>query len=422
VIILENVRAAFTSLRANKLRAALTMLGIGIGVAAVIVLVSLGQAVQNYVAAQFLGIGSNLAFIFPAGFVPGQNPGGGLPGAGRSALAFSTLTERDVDALSDPFNVPAARAVVPQVTLRRTTEYEAEQVRARIVATTPEYFTVRNRALAAGRAFDDEDVIRRSRVAVLGQTTVEAIFPSGVNPVGTAIRIDGITFQVVGVVERYGGGSFQDEDDFVAIPITTAQTRLENVRNRGGQRAMSVIFLQAVDEREVVALVDQARETLRRLHGIAFREEDDFEIFTQDDILESVGQISSLLTVFLAIIAGISLLVGGIGIMNIMLVTVTERTREIGLRKAVGARGSDVLTQFLVEATTLALIGGGGGLTVALLGTLGLGALLPQLEAQVRGESVLLATGISAAIGIFFGLYPASRASRLNPIDALRYE
>jgi putative ABC transport system permease protein len=419
--VFENVRVAFTSLLSNKLRAALTMLGITIGVSAVIVLVSLGQAVQDYVSAQFLGIGSNLAFVFPAGFVPGQGSAG-PPSANRSTLYFSTLTDRDVAALQDPFNVPAASAVVPQLTMRRTVSAEGAQTRARIIATTAEYFPVRNRPLAIGRAFDEQDVLTQARVVVLGQTTLERLFPPGVNPLNTTIRVDGVSFQVIGILQRYGGSSFQDEDDAVVMPLSTAQSRLQNVRNLAGERPVSLIYLQAADERAMREMVEQATETLRRTHGIDFRAEDDFEIFTQDDILESVGQITGLLTIFLAIIAGISLLVGGIGIMNIMLVTVTERTREIGLRKAVGARGADVLLQFLIEATVLALIGGVAGLSLAILAISILGWVLPDLNAMVRLESVLLATSISAGIGIFFGLYPASRASQLNPIDALRYE
>ncbi|MBX3062774.1 MAG: ABC transporter permease [Anaerolineae bacterium] len=419
LVIFENVRNAVISLLSNKLRALLTMLGISIGVAAVIVLVSLGQAVQDYIAAQFLGIGANLAFVYSSTNAPQTS---GPPSANRTSINFSTLTNNDVAALADPFNVPDAKYVVPQISFRRLTDFERAQARARIIASSELYFTIRNRTLAVGRAFDQEEVRTQARVAVIGQTTMTQLFPDGTLPVGETIRIDGIPFRVIGVLNKYGGASFQDEDDAVIIPITTAQSRLQNLRNLSGAKAVSQILMQAQDETSLDAMVEQATETLRRVRNIDFRDADDFEIITQKDLIESFGQITNLLTIFLAIIAGISLLVGGIGIMNIMLVTVTERTREIGLRKAVGARAGDVLFQFLIEATVLSLVGGVAGLTVAVLATTILSAVLPELDATVRLGSVLLAVGISAGIGIFFGLYPASRASSMNPIEALRYE
>jgi putative ABC transport system permease protein len=418
--ILENVRNAFTSLLSNKLRAGLTMLGISIGVAAVIVLVSLGQAVQDYIADQFLGIGANLAFVFSSTNAPQTQAG--PPAANRTSITFSTLTNKDVEALQDPFNVPDAKYVVPQLSLRRQTTYANAQARARVIAASEQYFIVRNRTLAAGRAFDADDVSTQARVAVIGTTTLRQLFPEGTNPVGETINVTGIPFRVIGVFTEYGGASFQDEDDIILVPITTAQTRLQNTRNLSGARAVSQILMQAQDEQSMEAMVEQTKETLRRLRNINFRDEDDFQIITQKDLLESFGQITNLLTIFLAVIAAISLLVGGIGIMNIMLVTVTERTREIGLRKAVGARGGDVLIQFLIESMLLSLLGGAAGLSVALLAITILRAVLPELDASIRIASVLLATGISAGIGVFFGLYPASRASRMNPIEALRYE
>lgn len=416
--IIENVRVAITSLLSNKLRAALTMLGISIGVAAVIVLVSLGQAVQDYVAEQFLGIGANLAFVLPST----TNVTGNQPSANRNGINFSTLTDKDYLALADPFNVPDAKLVVPTVGLRRTTTYADNTTRARIIASTENYLEIRGRKLTAGRGFDSEEMTSQARVALIGQTNLEALFPDGTMPLDETIKIDGIQFKIIGVLGKYGGTSFQDEDDLILIPITTAQARLQNIRNLQGQRAISQVIMQAQSEEVIDAMADQVKETLRRERGIDFRDEDDFQIVTQKDLIESFGQITNLLTIFLTIIAGISLLVGGIGIMNIMMVTVTERTREIGLRKAVGARAGDVLFQFLVEATVLSLLGGLVGMIVAFISVAGLRAALPQLDASIRVGSILLATGISTGIGIFFGLYPASRASRLHPIDALRFE
>ncbi len=419
IAIFENVRIAFTGLSANKLRAALTMLGISIGVAAVIVLVSLGQAVQDYVAEQFIGIGANLAFVLPATFT--QRSGGtGAQAANRFSTAFSSLTERDVTALQDPFNVPDAKSVVPLLRMTRTVNYAGTQIRTRIAATTPQYFPIRNRPVALGRAFDDQEA--DARVAVIGQTVLQNLFPPDVLPLDETIRIDGVPFRVIGILAKYGGASFQDEDDVIVIPLGTGQSRLQSTRNLTGSKPVTVIYMQAVSDTAMDSMVIQAVETLRRIHNINFRDADDFQVLTQKDLLESFGQITSLLTIFLGIIAGISLFVGGIGIMNIMLVTVTERTREIGLRKAVGAREWDVLLQFLVEAVTLAFTGGLAGLAVAMLGVVALRLALPELNAFIRPESVILATTISASIGIFFGLYPASRAARLNPIDALRFE
>ncbi|HEX2905797.1 MAG TPA: FtsX-like permease family protein [Phototrophicaceae bacterium] len=259
-------------------------------------------------------------------------------------------------------------------------------------------------------------------MAVLGVEMVERLLPD-VYPIGQTIRIDGITFRVEGVLNRVGGAGFgPNEDDVIIAPLTTVQTRLSGERVLSGERPLSNILVQARSAETVDAAAYQIRQTLREERGISFRDDDNFQVFTQTELLDSLGNILGLLTVFLAIIAGISLLVGGIGIMNIMLVTVTERTREIGLRKAVGAQKGDILLQFLTEATSLALVGGVIGILLATGGTLALRAALPDLSASVQLSSVLLATAISVLIGVFFGIYPANRAASLNPIDALRYE
>lgn len=404
----ENVRVALIGLRSNKLRSALTMLGITIGVASVIVLVSLGQAVDSFVRQQFLGIGTNLLIVFAAENDQGET---------------RRLTLDDAAVLADPYRVPDALAVMPQRNVTRNAAFEDLEISARVLGVTPDYLSIRNRNVVAGRFFDRDEMEGQARTAILGQELVNRLFPADVNPIGQNIRIQGITFRVEGVLNVVGGAGFgPNDDDLIIMPLTTLLARLTGERELTGDRPISQIVVQARDSESVDSVAQQMRETLREAHGISFRDEDDFQIFTQTDLLDSLGNVTGLLTVFLAVIAGISLLVGGIGIMNIMLVTVTERTREIGLRKAVGAQRGDILMQFLVEATTLALVGGGLGVSIAAGGTALLSAALPDLQASVQFSSVVLATLISLAVGVFFGIYPANRAAALNPIDALRYE
>lgn len=405
--IYENIRVAIIGLRSNKLRSALTMLGITIGVSAVIVLVSLGQAVENFVRGQFLGLGTNLILVFPS-----ENDRGEI----------IPLTLRDVSDLQDMSRVPDALAVMPQLNFSRRVSAGGNEANGRIRGVTQDFPLMRNREILAGRFIEPSDVNGLARVAVIGTTVVERLFPD-TYPVGQDIRINNIPFRVIGVMAEVGGTAFGgDENDLIFVPVTTMQTRLSGQRDLSGARPLTSILVQARDEESVDLAAAQVRQALRESRNISFRDQDTFEIFTQTDLLSSLGQITSLLTIFLAIIAGISLLVGGIGIMNIMLITVTERTREIGLRKAVGAQKRDILLQFLTEATTLSLVGGGIGITISVLGALAISSVLPDLAVTVQFSSVLVATLISLAVGVFFGIYPANRAAALDPIDALRYE
>jgi putative ABC transport system permease protein len=414
--ILESFRLAWNGLMTNKLRSALTMLGIIIGIFAVIVLISIGRGLEAIVNEQFNAIGSNLLFVFPV--TPGTQIAGGRP----STRGSQGLSNRDVSAIQDPFRAPDVAAVAPVLGRQALVRYGREETATEVQGVTPSYQQVRNAEIAEGSFITEEDMLSESRVAVLGQTVVEALFQDYENPIGATIRIEDTPFRVIGILREKGGGSFGDEDNVILIPLSLAQRRLFEVRNRQGEYMVQLIFVQAVSEDRMDAAAEQITEILREQHNIRFRNEDDFQVITQKEILSAAGQITGAVTIFLGIIAAISLLVGGIGIMNIMLVSVTERTREIGLRKAVGAKQRDILLQFLIESLLLALVGGAIGTVLGAVGAAVAERLVEQLTTVVSFDTIALATGVSAAIGIFFGIYPAYRAARLNPIDALRYE
>ncbi|MFN8376735.1 MAG: ABC transporter permease, partial [Anaerolineae bacterium] len=339
---------------------------------------------------------------------------------------LTRLTQSEADALADNYRVPDAIAVMPQLNLTRSISVEGREARATVQGVTMTYTQIVNRQVVAGRFFDQEEFDSLARVAIIGRTVIENVFPDEY-PIGQTIRIGGVRFTVIGILNEQGSGGGlgppgADADNVILMPLTTAQVRLSGDRNLSGARPVSLILVQARDAESVNAAAEQTRVALREERNISFRDEDNFTIFTQADLLESLGSVTGLLTVFLGLIAGISLIVGGIGIMNIMLVTVTERTREIGLRKAVGAQNGDVLMQFLTEAVVLSLFGGTLGVLLAAGGIAAANRLLPTLTVSVQFSSVMLATLISLAIGVFFGIYPATRAAALNPIDALRYE
>jgi putative ABC transport system permease protein len=416
VSIMESVRLAFRALSANKLRAALTMLGIIIGVGAVITLMSAGEGVSVYIEEQFQGIGTNLLFVFPGSV---DDARGGPPGMSAQT---EELTNGDAEALRDPIRAPDVAAISPQVLRSAVVATGRRDTTAQVLGVTPDFAQVRNWFPEAGVFIDQEDLNSRARVAVLGQTIVEDLFPDNPYPLEQTVKISGIPFRVIGVLEEKGGSEFGDTDNRVLVPLTTAQTRLFPSRSRSGEYLVSLVMVEAVSEERMDAASEQIAVILRERHGIDFSDEDDFSVVSQADILDVFGQITGVLTVFLGAIAGISLLVGGIGIMNIMLVSVTERTREIGLRKAVGAHRRDILWQFLLEAMTLSVIGGVVGIGLGVVGAETISALVEDFSAVVSPQAVLLATTFSAAVGLFFGIYPARRASLLNPIDALRYE
>lgn len=405
---IENIRIALRALAANKLRAALTMLGIMIGVAAVITLLSIGDGVTRFVADQFVGLGSNLVFVLPS-----EDPD----------RPESTLTVRDAELLSDPALVPDAVSVAPVLFVNVDLQYAGSVYANQLRASTPSLLPMRGYEIERGRAIDENDYVSRSRVIVLGADVVESLYPSTVDPLGTSIKVNGITFEVVGLLKAKGAGLFGSEDDLSIAPLTTVQDRLANRRSqRTGEPLLDLILIQALDSSGVDNVVVDTADVLRQSHELDFRGEDDFQILTQQDFLSAFSQVTGVLTLFLGAIASISLLVGGIGIMNIMLVSVTERTREIGLRKAVGARYGDILGQFLTEAVVLSILGGLCGIGLGFLGSTGIHLLVPDLDTSVTAASVAMAVGFSVMVGLFFGIYPASRAAALHPIDALRFE
>jgi len=413
--LIEALRIAFNSLLANKLRAILTMLGIIIGVGAVIALLALGGAIQTLVTSELQGLGSNLVFLFAGTNDPETN-----------RRVPPRLTNEDIAAIADPLNVPAVAAVCAEFSRRALTTYGGASYDALIAGVSANYLQVRNARVAVGSFFDERALELRSREAVLGHRVAQRLFPNGADPIGQRIRINGIGFQVIGVMAERGGSFASNEDDQIFVPLTTAQDRLfpppQNVTRRVDA---TVVYIQARDENSIDDLIDQVTALLRQRNGLTYQD-NNFTIVTQQDLVSSFATITGAITIFLGAIAAISLVVGGIGIMNIMLVSVTERTREIGLRKAVGARRNDIRLQFLVEATVLSLMGGVLGIALgyalAAIGTALLANFSPNARAEVSLDAILLATLTSIAVGIFFGLYPADRAARLDPIAALRYE
>lgn len=414
--ILENIRVALDGLLANKLRSALTMLGVIIGVGSVIALMSIGAGAQTQITDQINSIGTNLLIVMPASM--GRVGGGGSSSGG--------LTMDDVEALTAPSAVPDAALIVPQYSVNGQIIYGDNNFSVSGVGTTPDYLALNNLTLADGDFISARDVEKRAKVVVLGAQVARDLF-SDFNPVGQKIKIANIagtqktSLTVIGVLEEQGGSMLADADNSVYVPISTAQTKLANARNALGKLTVNRIDVMAASESQVDAAYSQIEAILNERHGIGPLDDADFNIINQADMLEMATSVTGILTVFLGAVAGISLLVGGIGIMNIMLVSVTERTREIGLRKAIGARKGDVLFQFLMEAVILSLIGGG----VGILAGIGIGQLVNLtglITSVVTVESVALAVGFSLATGLFFGIYPANQAAGLNPIEALRYE
>ena len=408
--VLASVRIAVRALRANKLRSSLTMLGIIIGVGAVIAMAAVGAGAQARVMEQFQSLGSNMIVVRPGSV----REGGVRLGAGTQP----TITEEDALAIQDEAQLVegaapyiAGRAHVVSANLNWSTA---------ILGVTSEYFPTRDLGVVAGRTISHGEVEAAGKVAVIGQTVARNLFGDE-DPVGLAIRIHKVPFTVIGVLDRKGQTTWgQDQDDRILIPLSTAKRKLLGLNPARG-RAVGAIFVKVRAAEFMKAAEEEIRGVLRQRHGLQPSQEDDFVVTNLAEEFKVQESSSRVLTMLLASIASVSLVVGGIGIMNIMLVSVTERTREIGLRMAVGARSRDILAQFLVEAITLSLIGGTIGIGLGLLGSYGI-AYFAEWRMLVEPESVLMAFGFAAAVGIFSGLYPARKAATLNPITALRHE
>ncbi|MBU2009578.1 MAG: ABC transporter permease [Chloroflexi bacterium] len=411
----QTLRTASGALVANKMRSSLTVLGVIIGVTAVISLMSIGRGSQAAITSRIESLGTNLLFVRP-----GASSEAGARGAQGSAVS---LTLEDAEALADPALAPSVAGVAPEVQTFAQAIAGRNNTRTQVVGVTPGYQFVRNFPVAEGNFISTSNVQSRSMVVVLGSNVAETLFGQ-VSAVGQSIRISGLQFKVIGVLKSKGGTGFGNADDVVLAPITTVQARLFRQRTAAGAQNVQTINVQAVSAKETDNAIQQISAILRQRHRIVVGE-DDFTITSQQETITALQESTQVWVVFLGAIAGISLLVGGIGIMNIMLVSVTERTREIGVRKAVGAKRRDILLQFLVEAALLSLTGGGFGVLVGwgvshFVSGLNLGG--QAITTVVSADIVILAVSVSAAIGILFGLYPAYRAARLNPIEALRYE
>jgi putative ABC transport system permease protein len=416
--VLETLRTAFTATAANKLRAALTILGILVGVAAVIGMVSVGEGASASISNTLQNLGTNLVLVSPGGVSTGLVRG--------AAGGATTLTLADVTALQAAGAVPDAAAIEPELTGRVQVVVGGTNTNTTVTGTTPDYLTVRDWTVADGSFFTTADVSSAAPVAVIGSTTAANLFGTS-EPVGQYVDLTfssggrnapvrTVRLQVVGVLASKGSASgFANQDDQIVVPVTTTAQRIF------GRTNLSTIAISATSQSTMSNVQVEATQVLLGTHGISDPTQADFTVQTQQALLTAATSASSTFTILLAAIGGISLLVGGIGIMNIMLVSVTERTREIGLRKAVGARRSDILGQFLTEAVVLTTLGGLAGAVVGILVSIAI-AKLTTVPATVSPPSLLLAVGVSAAVGLAFGLYPARRAARLQPIVALRSE
>jgi putative ABC transport system permease protein len=407
---LAGIRIALRSLRVNKLRSILTMLGIIIGVGAVITMIAIGSGAQRQVEEQIKALGSNLIVVIPGSYTAG--------GVRMGTGSRSTLTEDD--ALAMQRELSDVQAAAPSLRGTGQVAVGGNNWSTTFQGITPEYFEARNWAIASGKGFDATDMSGAGKVVLLGETVARNLFGDG-EPIGQIVRVRKVPMEVIGVLERKGQSlNGQDQDDVILMPISTARNRILG----GSQAKLRLVHTISVKVREGADMAHaeaEMRTLLRQRHRLQPGQDDDFSLRNLSEVLGAREESTRIMTLLLAAVASVSLLVGGIGIMNIMLVSVTERTREIGLRMAVGARGRDILSQFLVEAVTLALVGGLCGIVLGVGGSFAIGHFAGWRVA-LDVDAIVLAVGFAAAVGVFFGFYPARKASRLLPIEALRYE
>ncbi|WP_026134602.1 ABC transporter permease [Scytonema hofmannii] len=401
----ENLNMAVRTLSANKLRSSLTMLGMIIGNASVIAIISVGQGAQQFVSQQFESLGSNMLFVIP-----------GVAQDGPLSSAASSKSLVLADAIAIAREVPAVAGVAPETTENFRVTWTDRDTQVNVTGTTPQYPNVRNANVSIGRFFSDLELDQNHRVAVLGGETARSLFGT-LDPLGKKIRIRNLSFRTIGVMAKKGAAMGANQDEVVFIPISVMVNQLTGQENSRTSPTVQSIAVSARNSKSMSAAQYQITNLLRLRHNI--KGENDFTVRSQQDLLKTVNSITGMLVILLAATAGISLLVGGIGIMNIMLVSVTERTHEIGLRKAIGATSTDVLIQFAVEAVILSLVGGSFGILLGLVGTVILATLTP-LEAVISPIAIILAVGVSGVIGLGFGVVPARNAARLEPIVALR--
>ncbi|WP_163717107.1 ABC transporter permease [Mangrovibacterium lignilyticum] len=402
----NSIKIAVNAIRRNKFRAFLTMLGIIIGVASVIAMLAIGQGSKKSIQDEMSSMGTNMIFV-----MPGTDQRGGVR---MSASEMQTLKLDDVEAIRQ--SCPAISAVSPVVSSSGQAVVGNNNWPTTVYGVNDEYLGIRKYEVETGRNFSDREVQTYAKVCLVGQTIVENLFPDGENPIGQSVRIGTIPFKIIGILSEKGeNGMGQDQDDLIMAPYTTVQKRMLAITY------IQNIFASAASEGQNDEAIEQLSETLRRTHKIKAADADDFNVRSQAEMVQTFSSISDVMTGLLGAIAGISLLVGGIGIMNIMYVSVTERTREIGLRLSVGGRGNDIMTQFLIESILLSVSGGIIGILLGLGASAGVSAFM-NWPTVIMPMSVIYAFAVCSLIGVFFGWYPARKAAALNPIDALRYE
>lgn len=394
------------SLSSNKVRSGLTILGIVIGIASVITMVAIGQGAKNSIESSIEAIGSNLIMV-----QPGSQRIGGINQGGGSA---QSLTVEDANAIQG--QISNIKAVAPAITKRYQVTAKGNNTNTQTIGTTQDYITARNVTIDTGSFFNAQQMKASAKVAVIGPSVRDDLFGENANPVGQMIRINNMDFQVIGMTKAKGGSGPSNQDDVIYVPLTTAQHYFS------GDDYVNNISIAASDQNSMVSVQENITNLLLKRHKIDNPDQADFSLMNQNDILSTASSITDTFTILLSSIAGISLLVGGIGIMNMMLTTVTERTREIGLRKAVGIKKANINFQFLAEAVMLTFLGGIMGVILGWIASMLVSHFVSSLTTSISFSAVLLAFGVSAAVGIIFGFYPARRAANLSPIEALRYE